>query len=106
MELTPGTNIWNRDTITREDSGSVVECLARDPGPRARASPASLCCVIEQDTFILAYWFNPGRPTQTLLKKNVDWDVKNQIKQTNVKLSKNKTLVIAAFYRCSKIDDQ
>ena len=32
-------------------------------------SPASLSCVLEQDTFILAqYWFNPGRPIPTLLK--------------------------------------
>ena len=50
----------------RERSGSVVECLTRDEGPRVRASPASLRCgpcephrrhcvvVLEQDTFILA----------------------------------------------------
>ena len=35
-------------------------------GQRVRALPASLCCVFDQDTFILAkYWFNPGRPIQT-----------------------------------------
>ena len=28
----------------RERSGSVVECLTRDQGPRVRASPASLRC--------------------------------------------------------------
>ena len=38
----------------REHSSSVVECLTRDRGPRARASPALLCCVTEQYTFFLA----------------------------------------------------
>ena len=33
----------------RERSGSVIECLTRDRGPRVRASPASLCCVLEQE---------------------------------------------------------
>ena len=34
-----------------------------DSRPRVRASPASLPCVLEQNTLILAwYWFNPGRP--------------------------------------------
>ena len=51
----------------KECSGSVVECFARDRRPRVRASPSSLCCVLEQDTLILTlifaqYWFNPGRP--------------------------------------------
>ena len=41
----------------RERSDSVVECLR----PRVRVSPASLRCVLEQDTLILAYyWLNPG----------------------------------------------
>ena len=40
--------------IIGESSGSVVECLTRDEGLRVRASPASLHCVLEQDTFILA----------------------------------------------------
>ena len=36
-------------------SGRVVDS-------RAQASPASLRCVFEKDTLILAwYWFNPGR---------------------------------------------
>ena len=39
---------------SRERSSSVVECLTPDQGLRARASPASLHCVIEQDTLILA----------------------------------------------------
>ena len=35
-------------------------------GPLVGASPASLHCVLEQDTLILAfYWFNPGRPVPT-----------------------------------------
>ena len=38
----------------REHSGSVVECLTRDRGLRGRASPASLPCVLEHDTLILA----------------------------------------------------
>ena len=38
-------NFWVR-------SGSVVECMSRDRG--VRASPASLLCVLERDTFILA----------------------------------------------------
>ena len=70
--------------LFRERSGSVVECLTRDRGAAGvRASPASLCCVLEQDTLILAkYWFNPGRPVPTLLKDC--WrDVQNLNKQTN-----------------------
>ena len=38
----------------REHIGSVVECLTLDQGPQVRASLASLCCFLEQDTFILA----------------------------------------------------
>ena len=37
----------------RERSGSVVECLTRDR-PRVQASPVLVCCVLEQDTYILA----------------------------------------------------
>ena len=40
--------------IFRERGGSVVECLTREQGARVRASLASLLCVLEQDTFILA----------------------------------------------------
>ena len=29
----------------------MVECLTRDLGPQVRASPTSLCCVLEQDRF-------------------------------------------------------
>ena len=39
--------------FTREHSGSVVESLTRDIGATVGASLASLCCVLEQDTFIL-----------------------------------------------------
>ena len=39
--------------MTRERRGSVVECLTRDGMAAVGASPASLCCVLEQDTFIL-----------------------------------------------------
>ena len=35
-------------------NGSVVYCLNRDRGPLVRDSPASLRCVLVQDTFILA----------------------------------------------------
>ena len=35
-------------------SGSVVECSTRDRGTVDRASPASLRCVLEHDTLILA----------------------------------------------------
>ena len=45
-----------------ECSGSVVDCFTRDEGLRVRASPASLCCFLGQNTLNLAqYWFNPGR---------------------------------------------
>ena len=37
-----------------EHSSSVVEYLLETEGPQDWASPASLCCVLEQDTFILA----------------------------------------------------
>ena len=40
--------------VIRKGSGSVVECLTGDKGPGVGASPASLCCVLEQDTLILA----------------------------------------------------
>ena len=49
-----------------EGSGSVVECLSRDYGLRVQDSPASLHCILEQETFIFAKsWFNPGRPIPT-----------------------------------------
>ena len=45
----------------KERSGRVVD--SRPRGCRLGASPASLRCVLEQDTSILAkYWFNPGGP--------------------------------------------
>ena len=37
-----------------ERSGSVVEGLTRDRGPRARVSQASLRCVLELDPLIFA----------------------------------------------------
>ena len=37
--------------VYREHSGSVVKRSIRGRGPWAGASPASLCCVLEQDTF-------------------------------------------------------
>ena len=40
--------------LDREHSGSVVEGLTEDRGAAGRDSSASLCCDIEQDTFILA----------------------------------------------------
>ena len=50
-----GKKIWEpHDHVIlknlRERSGSVVECLTRAEGPCIRASPASLCYVLEQDT--------------------------------------------------------
>ena len=32
-----------------ERSSSVVECLIETEGPQSQASPASLCCVLEQE---------------------------------------------------------
>ena len=40
--------------IVREHSGSVVECLARDPGAPGSSLTASLRYVLEQGTLILA----------------------------------------------------
>ena len=40
--------------IIWERGGSVVECLTRDLGVMVRVSPASVCCVIEQATLIIA----------------------------------------------------
>ena len=58
--------------ILRKHSGSVVECL--DCG--FRASPASLCCVLEHCLVLVQQRKN--RPDIT---RDVDWDVKNQIIQ-------------------------
>ena len=38
----------------REHIGSVIECLTRDRGAAGLSLTASLCCVLQQDTFILA----------------------------------------------------
>ena len=51
----------NNENISRNGS-AVVECLTRDRGAMGSTSGASLRCVLEQDTFILAFWFNPGKP--------------------------------------------
>ena len=37
-----------------EHSGSVVECMTLDGGDAGLSLSMSLCCVLEQDTFILA----------------------------------------------------
>ena len=59
-------------------SGSVWLKIER---LQVQVSSAALRCVLEQDKLILTcYWFNPGRHLPTWLK-NVDWNVKNQIKQ-------------------------
>ena len=44
----------------------------------------ALCCVLEQDTFILVLALVKPRKTRPdISEKNVDWEVKNQIKQTH-----------------------
>ena len=58
----------------------------------------SLRCVFEQDTSIQD-WFNPGSPVLTLLKI-VDWDIKNQIKQTKICGVK---LYDINIYKCKKL---
>ena len=50
----------------------------------------SLCCVLEEDTFILAY--PKTRPEIT--EKNVDWDIKNQIKS---KLHSVQIFILSSF---------
>ena len=51
-----------------------------DSRPRGRGfEPHWRHCVV-----IFEYWFNPGRPVSVKLK-DCSWDVKNQIKQTNVR---------------------
>ena len=47
----PGLRVVTAESGER--SGSVVESLTRDGGPRVPASPASLRCVLEQNTLIL-----------------------------------------------------
>ena len=49
-----------------------------------QASPASMCCVLEQDTLSL---LSTGSTQEYPYRHNwtiVDWDVKSQIKQTIV----------------------
>ena len=66
--------------------GTVAQwygALLETEGLRVRASSASLHCVLEQDTFILALSTgstldDPSQYNRT----SVDWDVLNQIKQT------------------------
>ena len=73
-------------TKHRERSGSVCAWL-ETKGLRVWASPASLSCVVEQDTLILAkYWFNPGRPVPTYLKSC--WLGRKEPNQTNKKSTK------------------
>ena len=65
-----------------EHSGSVVECLTQTKRRQVPASPASLRCVLEQDTLILAlYCFNPGRPVHTKLL--MGGKESNQMKKVN-----------------------
>ena len=53
----------------RGRGGSVVECLTRDRRAAGLSLTASLRCVIDQVTLILAYfWFNPGIPVPIYLK--------------------------------------
>ena len=59
---------------------TVAECLTE--GPEVWASSTSLCFVLDQDTFIL---FSTGSTQEDQSRHNwkiVDWDVKNQNKQT------------------------
>ena len=66
----------------RESIGSKVEILTQDRGVAGSSLTGMiLCCVLEQDTFILAYTCsNQEDPSQHNLKI-VDWDVKIQIKK-------------------------
>ena len=53
----------------------------------------SLCCVLEQDTFIP--WLSTGS-TQEDPSQHVDWNVKNQIKQTKMQLHH---IIIGLFFQ-------
>ena len=47
-------NLTSDAVVIGERSGSVVSARLETEGPRVQASPVSLRCVLEQDTFILA----------------------------------------------------
>ena len=46
--------LLEKQTEKRERIGSVVECFTREQGVQVRASPVSLCCVLDQDALILS----------------------------------------------------
>ena len=48
--------------------GSVVDCMSMDRRVEVRASPASLQCVLEQDTLILATGLTQEDPSRHNLK--------------------------------------
>ena len=57
--------------------------LLETEGPRVQASPASVCCVLEQEHLSL---LSTGSTQEDLSRRKwkiFDWDIKNQIKQTN-----------------------
>ena len=73
--LKKATQMWDDNTSNLSYSGfqcqeaQWLSAWLQTKGQRVSASPASPCCVFEQDTFILAlYWFNQGRPVPTWLK--------------------------------------
>ena len=80
-------------------SGSVVECLTRDGGAQTGASPASLHCVLAQDTFILAkYRFQPRKTcsfmTERLLMRRKE---SNQTKNKQYILQKHVKMLYLLF---------
>ena len=61
----------------------MVECLIRDRGAAGSSlTSATVLCHLARTLTLAQYWFNPGRHVPLYLKY-CQWDVKNQIKQTN-----------------------
>ena len=66
------------DWPVRECSGSVVECLTRDRG--CGFEPHWHHCVLSLSKTHLCL-LSAGSTQEDLSQKNVDWNIKNQIKQ-------------------------
>ena len=67
-------------TLRRDHSGSVVECLTQDGEVESLTSITALCPWARHINHCLV--LVQPRKTRPDIIKNIDWDVKNQIKQT------------------------
>ena len=71
--------------LLREHSGSVIECLTRDRGAAGSSlTGITVLCPWARHIYLCLVLVHPQKDLSWHNWKIVDWDIKNQIKQTSI----------------------